>query len=39
VKAQRADLVKRIEDTNDLSQEDEAALKTVVEDWKKSGSY
>jgi len=39
VKAQRADLVERIEDKKDLSAEDEAALKAVVEDWKKNGSF
>jgi len=39
VKAQRADLVERIEDKKDLSEEDEAALKAVVEDWKKNGTY
>jgi F-type H+-transporting ATPase subunit alpha len=39
VKAQRADLVERIEDKKDLSEEDEAALKAVVDDWKKNGSY
>jgi len=39
VKAQRADLIERMEDKKDLSEEDEAALKAVVEDWKKNGSY
>jgi len=39
VKSQRADLVERIEDKKDLSAEDEAALKAVVEDWKKNGSF
>ena len=39
VKAQRADLVERVEDKKDLSAEDEAALKAVVEDWKKNGSF
>jgi len=39
VKAQRVDLVESIEDKKDLSAEDEAALKAVVEDWKKNGSY
>ncbi len=39
VKAQRADLIERMEDKKDLSTEDEAALKAVVEDWKKNGSF
>jgi F-type H+-transporting ATPase subunit alpha len=39
VKAQRADLIERVEDKKDLSEEDEAALKAVVDDWKKNGSY
>jgi F-type H+-transporting ATPase subunit alpha len=39
VKAQRADLVEGMEDKKDLSKEDEAALKAVVEDWKKNGSF
>ncbi len=39
VKAQRADLIERMEDKKDLSTEDEASLKAVVEDWKKNGSF
>jgi len=39
VKAQRADLVEGMEDKKDLSDEDEAALRAVVEDWKKNGSF
>jgi F-type H+/Na+-transporting ATPase subunit alpha len=39
VKAQRADLVEGMEQKKDLSDEDEAALKAVVEDWKKNGSF
>jgi len=39
VKDKAADLVRRMEDKKDLSEEDEAALKAVVEDWKKNGSY
>jgi len=39
VKDKAADLVRGMEDKKDLSEEDEAALKAVVEDWKKNGSY
>ena len=34
-----ADLVKRVSEKNDLSEDDEKALKSAVEDWKKNGSY
>jgi F-type H+-transporting ATPase subunit alpha len=39
VKEHSADLVKRMEDTKELSKEDEAALKAAVEDWKKNGTF
>jgi F-type H+-transporting ATPase subunit alpha len=39
VRDKAADLVQRMEDKKDLSDEDQAALKAVVEDWKKNGSY
>jgi F-type H+-transporting ATPase subunit alpha len=39
LKASHADLVKRIEDTKDLSKDDEAALRAAVEAFKKSGAY
>ena len=34
-----ADLTKRIEDTKDLSKDDEAALHAAVKDFKANGSY
>jgi len=39
VKDKAADLVQRMEDKKDLSEDDEAALKAVIEDWKKNGSF
>jgi F-type H+-transporting ATPase subunit alpha len=39
VKQQQSELVQRMEDKKDLSEEDEAALKAAVESWKKNGSY
>ncbi|WP_179403357.1 F0F1 ATP synthase subunit alpha [Burkholderia guangdongensis] len=39
LKASHADLVKRIEDTKDLSKDDEAALRAAIESFKKSGAY
>ena len=39
VKTSYADLVKRIEDTKDLSKEDEEQFHKVVKDWKQSGTY
>jgi F-type H+-transporting ATPase subunit alpha len=39
VKGKFADLIKRIEDKNDLSADDEKALKNAIADWKKNGSY
>jgi hypothetical protein len=31
--------VKTMEDKKDLSADDEKALKSAIEDWKKNGSY
>ncbi|HTI18378.1 MAG TPA: F0F1 ATP synthase subunit alpha [Trinickia sp.] len=39
LKASHADLVKRIEDTKDLSKDDEGALHAALKDFKKSGAY
>ena len=39
VKEKAADLVQRMEDVKDLSEQDEAALKAAIEDWKKNGSF
>jgi len=39
LKASHADLVKRIEDTKDLSKDDENALHAAIKDFKKSGAY
>ncbi|MEX0960945.1 MAG: F0F1 ATP synthase subunit alpha [Burkholderiales bacterium] len=39
VKDKYADLIKSIQKTNDLSSDDEKALKAAIEDWKQSGSY
>jgi F-type H+-transporting ATPase subunit alpha len=39
LKGKYADLVKRMEDKKDLSGDDEKALKSAIEDWKKSGSF
>ncbi|MDO9449888.1 MAG: F0F1 ATP synthase subunit alpha [Rugosibacter sp.] len=39
LKAKFADLVARIEDTKDLSKEDEAALRAAIEDYKRSASF
>ncbi|CAB3718326.1 F0F1 ATP synthase subunit alpha [Trinickia soli] len=39
LKTSHADLVKRIEDTKDLSKDDEAALHAALKDFKKSGAY
>src|SRR5215207_1972149 len=39
VKSKYADLVKRIEDTKDLSKEDEEKLGAAMKDWKTSASY
>ena len=39
LKGKYADLVKRMEEKNDLSGDDEKALKDAIADWKKNGSY
>ncbi len=39
VKSKYADLVKRIEDTKDLSKDDEEKLTAAIKDWKQNGSY
>jgi F-type H+/Na+-transporting ATPase subunit alpha len=39
VKSKYADLMKRIEEKNDLSADDEKALKEAIADWKKNGTY
>src|ERR1700693_2881338 len=39
LKTKHADLVKRIEDTKELSKDDEALLHTALKDFKKSGAY
>src|ERR1700761_3745208 len=39
LKASHADLIKRIEDTKELSKDDEGLLHTAVKDFKKSGAY
>ena len=39
LKTSHADLIKRIEDTKDLSKDDEAALRSAIESFKKSGAY
>ncbi|WCM19820.1 F0F1 ATP synthase subunit alpha [Paraburkholderia bryophila] len=39
LKASHADLVKRVEDTKELSKDDEGLLHTALKDFKKSGAY
>ncbi|MNC99098.1 F0F1 ATP synthase subunit alpha [compost metagenome] len=39
LKSKYAALIKRIEEKNDLSAEDEKALKDAIADWKKNGTY
>jgi F-type H+-transporting ATPase subunit alpha len=39
LKSKYADLIGRIEDTKDLSKDDEAALRAAVEDFKRSASF
>ena len=39
LKSKYADLVGRIEDTKDLSKDDEVALRAAIEDFKRSGSF
>ncbi len=39
IKAKFGDLVNRIEDTKDLSKDDEVQLTAAIKDWKQNGSY
>jgi F-type H+-transporting ATPase subunit alpha len=39
LKSKYADLIGRIEETKDLSKEDEAALRAAIEDFKRSASF
>jgi F-type H+-transporting ATPase subunit alpha len=39
VKGKYAELVARMEDKKDLSEQDEKALHDAIKDWKKNGSY
>ncbi|MGA0032719.1 MAG: F0F1 ATP synthase subunit alpha [Burkholderiales bacterium] len=39
IKSKFGDLVKRIEDTKDLSKDDEEKLNAAIKDWKQNGSY
>jgi F-type H+-transporting ATPase subunit alpha len=39
IKGKYADLVKRIEDTKDLSKEDEEKLQAAMKDWKSTATY
>jgi F-type H+-transporting ATPase subunit alpha len=39
LKSKYADLVGRIEDTKDLSKDDEAALRSAIEDFKRAGTF
>jgi F-type H+-transporting ATPase subunit alpha len=39
VKSQYGDLVRRMEETKDLSKEDEQQLHAALQDWKKNGSF
>ncbi|RFU47429.1 F0F1 ATP synthase subunit alpha [Paraburkholderia sp. DHOC27] len=39
LKSKHADLIKRIEDTKELSKDDEGLLHTAIKDFKKSGAY
>jgi len=39
LKAKYSDLIGRIEDTKELSKEDEVALKEAIEDFKRSASF
>ncbi|MBY0271720.1 MAG: F0F1 ATP synthase subunit alpha [Burkholderiales bacterium] len=39
IKAKFGDLVQRIEDSKDLSKDDEAQLTAAIKDWKQNGSY
>ncbi|MEI8034253.1 MAG: F0F1 ATP synthase subunit alpha [Betaproteobacteria bacterium] len=39
IKAKYAGLIQRIEETKDLSKEDEATLNEAIKDWKQNGTY
>jgi F-type H+-transporting ATPase subunit alpha len=39
IKAKFGDLIKRIEDSKDLSKDDETQLTAAIKDWKQNGSY
>jgi len=39
LKSKNADLIARIDETNNLTKEDEDALKTAIQEWKVSGTY
>jgi len=39
LKSKYADLVGRIEETKDLSKDDEAALRAAIEDYKRSAAF
>ena len=39
LKSKFADLIKRIDEKNDLSTDDEKALKDAIADWKKNGTF
>jgi F-type H+-transporting ATPase subunit alpha len=39
LKGKYGELIARMEDKKDLSGDDEKALKSAIEDWKKNGSY
>ena len=39
LKGKYGELVARMEETKDLSAEDEKLLRAAIEDWKKNGSY
>ena len=39
IKGKFGDLVKRIEDTKDLSKDDETRLNDAIKDWKQNGTY
>jgi F-type H+/Na+-transporting ATPase subunit alpha len=39
LKSKYAELVNRLEEKKDMSADDEKAMKSAIEDWKKNGSY
>ena len=39
LKSKNADLIARIDETNNLTKEDEEELKTAIQEWKVSGTY